>query len=315
MTTESKAQTAQSAASDALNPENQAKWSEILVKIAGRSQKLIKEFLDRNGNEALSTFFPPNDPARLQDAFSDLVNRVMKEPERVMDAQVNFWQDYIKLCRYALAMASGEKPPAGPVIEPIRGDKRFKDPAWTEVWLFDFLKQSYLLSSRLSQTLVEKADGLDPHVARKIDFYTRQIVDAMSPSNFWTTNPEVLRTTLETGGDNLINGLEKLLADLERGRGELAISMSQNQMFRFGENIATSPGKVVYQNELMQLLQFSPLTETVHKTPFLIIPPWINTILYFGFEGEEFLHPPSRSTGAHRVLRFLGQSGCAPRQS
>jgi polyhydroxyalkanoate synthase len=264
------------ATQQALDPANQEKWSEILIKIAERSQKLLKDFTDRNNSEALSIFFPPNDPAHLNDAFSELVNRVLSSPEKAMDAQIAFWQDYIKLCRVALAHMSGEKVENPTVIAPDKSDKRFKDPAWTEMWLFDYIKQSYLLTARLAENMVEKVDGLDPRIMKKIDFYTRQMVDAMAPSNFWVTNPEVLRTTLETGGDNLIKGLEKLLGDLEKGRGELVITMSQNQMFRFGENIATTPGKVVFQNEMMQLLMFAPETETVFRTPFLIVPPWIN---------------------------------------
>ncbi len=142
--------------------------------------------------------------------------------------------------------------------------------------MFDFIKQSYLLSARFVQDVVKQVDGLDPKTAAKVDFYSRQFIDAMSPSNFVLTNPEVLRKTAETGGENLLKGLNNLLTDLERGKGQLRIKMTDMDAFKLGENIAVSPGKVVYQNDLMQLIQYSPSTEQVLKRPLLIMPPWIN---------------------------------------
>ncbi len=155
-------------------------------------------------------------------------------------------------------------------------DRRFRDQAWSDNALFDFIKQSYLLTARWMHGAVGQVEGLDAHTARKVDFYTRQFVDAMAPSNFVLTNPEVLRATLESGGENLANGLKNLLDDLERGKGRLQISMTDPSAFRIGENVAASPGKVVYQNPLMQLIQYAPTTERVKRRPLLIIPPWIN---------------------------------------
>ncbi len=163
-----------------------------------------------------------------------------------------------------------------PVIQADPKDKRFKDEAWKENEVFDFIKQSYLLSARFVQDVVGQAEGLDRKTAQKVDFYSRQFIDAMSPSNFLLTNPEVLRKTAETGGENLLRGLNNLLGDLERGKGKLAIKMTDMDAFKLGENIAVSPGKVVFQNELMQLIQYSPSTDQVLKRPLLILPPWIN---------------------------------------
>jgi polyhydroxyalkanoate synthase len=126
------------------------------------------------------------------------------------------------------------------------------------------------------QSTVKDVEGLDDKTAQKVDFYTRQFVDAMAPSNFLMTNPEVLRETLESGGENLVKGLDNLLEDLERGKGRLKIRMTDTEAFKLGENIALSPGKVVFQNDLMQLIQYAPTTEEVFKRPLLIIPPWIN---------------------------------------
>jgi polyhydroxyalkanoate synthase len=162
------------------------------------------------------------------------------------------------------------------VIDGDPKDRRFKDDAWKENEVFDFIRQSYLLSARFVQDVVKHVDGLDTPTAQKVDFYSRQFIDAMSPSNFLFTNPEVLRRTAETGGENLIKGLHNLLTDLERGRGKLHIKMTDTDAFRIGENIAVSPGKVVYQNDLMQLIQYAPATEKVCKRPLLIVPPWIN---------------------------------------
>ena len=162
------------------------------------------------------------------------------------------------------------------MIEPPPGDRRFRDKAWTDNTLFDFIKQSYLLTARWLQETVKQVDGIDERTARKVDFYTRQFVDAIAPSNFLMTNPEVLRATIESRGENLLNGLKNLLDDLERGKGRLAIKMTDMAAFRIGENIAVTPGKVVYQNDLLQLIQYEPTTATVKRRPLLIIPPWIN---------------------------------------
>lgn len=252
-----------------LKPEE---WSAMLLRIAERSQKLIQDYAERH--KGLPVMTPALDPSRVSEAFMGLLGRLLNAPERYMDGQLAFWQDYVRLCQAALARMTGQE--AETVIAPAPNDKRFQDAAWQDVWLFDFIKQSYLLTARWAQGLVKKVDGLDPKIARKIDFYTRQMVDAVAPSNFWLTNPEVLRATMETGGENLIKGLEHLLGDLERGQGQLAITMTDNKAFRFGDNIATTKGKVVFQNELMQLIQYAPLTEKVHKTPLLVVPPWIN---------------------------------------
>ena len=166
--------------------------------------------------------------------------------------------------------------PAPAVIAEDQKDKRFKDEAWRDNEVFDFIRQSYLLSARYMQGLVHDAEGMDEKTAQKVDFYTRQFVDAMSPTNFVMTNPEVLRRTAETGGENLLKGLSNLLMDLERGQGNLRIRMTDESKFKVGENIAVTPGKVVYQNDLMQLIQYTPTTGKVLKRPLLILPPWIN---------------------------------------
>jgi polyhydroxyalkanoate synthase subunit PhaC len=240
-----------------------------MASIAERSQHLVGEWLKRQGRET-----PSADPLNVGSAFMEMTARLMAHPARLMQAQMGFWQDYLSLWQNTTRRIMGLE--SAPVIEAHPKDKRFRDSAWQQNEVFDFIKQSYLLSARYVQDVVKQAEGMEPKTARKVDFYTRQFVDAMSPSNFVLTNPEVLRKTAETGGENLLRGLNNLLGDLERGRGRLSINMTDANAFQVGENIGVSPGKVVYQNALMQLIQYTPATETVLKRPLLILPPWIN---------------------------------------
>jgi polyhydroxyalkanoate synthase subunit PhaC len=240
-----------------------------MADIAERSQRLVSEWLKRQTQEE-----PAADPLNIGTAFLEMTARMMANPARMLQAQMGFWQDYMTLWQSTARRFMGME--SQPVIEAPASDRRFKDDAWRENEIFDFIKQSYLLSARYIQDVVSKVDGLDPKTAQKVDFYTRQFIDAMSPSNFLLTNPEVLRRTAETGGENLLKGLSNLLTDLERGKGRLRIKMTDMEAFKMGENIAVSPGKVIYQNDLMQLIQYAPATEQVLKRPLLIGPPWIN---------------------------------------
>jgi polyhydroxyalkanoate synthase len=241
-----------------------------MADVAERGQRIVADFLKRQSE---STPAGP-DPGNLGGAFLEMTTRLMANPARLMQAQIGFWQDYLTLWQNTARRMMGD--PVAPVIEEGRADKRFKHEDWRANEVFDFIRQSYLLSARYFTNVVQTAEGLDPRTAQKVDFYTRQFVDAMSPSNFLVTNPEVLRRTAETGGENLLKGLSNLLADLERGRGQLRIRMTDDSKFKVGENIAVTPGKVIHRNALMELIQYAPATETVLKRPLLILPPWIN---------------------------------------
>ena len=207
-------------------------------------------------------------------AFVDLATKLMANPMQLAEAQMRMWHDYMRLWHSAMSRFLGEKPE--PVATPSKSDSRFKSEVWENNFLFDYIKQSYLIAAQNIQRTVSEVQGLDPQTARKAQFFTRQFVDALAPTNFVFTNPEVLRATVDSGGRNLIEGLHNLLDDLERGGGQLSISMTDPTAFKLGENVATAPGKVVYQNDLIQLIQYTPSTETVWKAPMLIIPPWIN---------------------------------------
>ncbi|HTW52890.1 MAG TPA: class I poly(R)-hydroxyalkanoic acid synthase, partial [Stellaceae bacterium] len=248
-----------------------AELSRRLAAIAERSQQLVGNFLSRQSNEGGAGMA---DPMAIGEAFFELTARMMADPARLIEAQMALWNDYLTLWQRTSERLMGQA--VEPVVEASPDDRRFRDRAWSDNAVFDYIKQSYLLSARFIQGAVKEVGGLDDQTGRKVDFYTRQFVDAMAPSNYVLTNPEVLRAVAQSGGENLVNGLQNLLDDLERGKGRLAISMTDMAAFRLGENVAATPGKVVYQNDLIQLIQYAPLTDTVHRRPLLIIPPWIN---------------------------------------
>ena len=246
------------------------KLQATFTDIAERSQKLLQEFSARYQADGPQQ----PDPLRLTQTFMDFTAKMLADPNKLVQAQMELWQQYLQLWQSTAQRLMGQT--VSPVVEPAKGDKRFNDPAWKDEVVFDYLKQSYLLTSRWLQGTVKEVDGVDSKTAQKVEFYTRQFIDALSPSNFAMTNPQVLKATVETKGENLVKGLQNLLTDLERGKGKLAIRQTDMKAFKVGENVATSPGKVVFQNELMQLIQYAPLTEEVHAMPLLIVPPWIN---------------------------------------
>jgi len=248
---------------------------------AEKCQQIMQEFLARQAADLPNTSI---DPLNVGTAFMELFTRMMSDPVALLEKQFTLWQDYMHLWQNAAHKLLGDE--QKPVIEPDSKDKRFKDEAWQQSAVFDFLKQSYLLSARWMQHTVSDVSGMEPHTARKIDFYTRQFVDALSPSNFLMTNPEVLKATIESNGENLVHGLGNLLEDLERGKGKLRISMTDNNAFEVGKNLAVTKGKVVYQNDLIQLIQYEPTTKEVYKTPVLVIPAWINKFYILDLQPE-----------------------------
>ena len=247
-----------------------AELAELWANIGEKSQEIVKSFLARQ--DTLNT--GPIDPLNVGNAFCELTQQMLNNPAKMVEAQISLWQDYMELWQATTRKALGEE--SQPVVTPEQGDNRFKNEAWNDDGLFDFIKQSYLLTARWVQNTVHDVEGLDEKTAEKVDFYTRQYVDALAPTNFLMTNPQVLKKTFDSKGENILKGLEHLLEDLERGKGKLSIKMVDQDAFNVGENIATTAGKVVFQSDLIQLLQFSPTTEKVAEVPLLIIPPWIN---------------------------------------
>jgi polyhydroxyalkanoate synthase subunit PhaC len=247
------------------------KLAESLAAAAEKSAKLMGEFVARNAGKQAAV---ASDELGLGKAFMELAAKMLANPARIAEGQMRLWRDYMTLWQSSMLRMMGAQ--ALPVAEPAQGDKRFKDAGWHEHFLFDYMKQSYLITARWLHEQVASVEGLSEPAKKKVQFFTRQYIDALAPSNFALTNPEVFRETVSSGGQNLVRGLNNLLDDIERGNGQLRISMTDPKAFELGVNIATTPGKVVYQNALMQLIQYEPATAKVRKRPLLIIPPWIN---------------------------------------
>src|SRR5436853_1241282 len=245
--------------------------AESLASAADKSAKVLGDFLARQaaGGHSLVA-----DEFGLTKAFLEVAAKMLSNPYRLAETQMNLLWDYSALWQSSMLKLMGQSP--APVAEPAKSDKRFRHEDWQEHFLFDYVKQSYLLTARWLHDAVASVEGLDEHTQKKVDFFTRQYIDALAPSNFALTNPEVFRETISTGGQNLVKGLNNLLDDIERGNGQLRISMTDSKAFELGVNIATTPGKVVFQNDLMQLIQYEPATKKVYKRPLLVIPPWIN---------------------------------------
>jgi polyhydroxyalkanoate synthase len=240
-----------------------------MAALAERTRKVMADFLSKQAQAAQNP-----DPLNVAGAFAQMTSHFLRNPQKLWEMQTAYWQDYLQLWQSSMQRLLGME--AKPVIEPAPDDRRFKDKDWSENAAFDFIKQSYLLAAKYVQAAARSNADLDEKTAKKVDFYTKQFVDAMAPSNFALTNPEVVRTTIQSKGENLVRGLQNLLGDLERGDGRLDISMTDATAFRVGENIAITPGKVVFENDLMQLIQYNPTTATVARRPLLIVPPWIN---------------------------------------
>ncbi len=256
-------------------PEFQSE--EVAAKMASvmdHSQRMVNEFWARQTKQITGTDFQFFDPFAAGRAFMQLGAQMMANPAKYESMLQNMALQNYALMQNTLERMSGRD--VAPVIQPEPGDKRFSDQAWSENLVSDFIKQSYLITSKFMNTMVSDLDGIDAETHAKSKFYTRQFINSISPSNFASTNPVVMKRVQETGGENLISGMENLLRDLERGQGKLKISLSDENAFTVGKNIATTKGKVVYQNDLIQLIQYSPTTKTVHRRPILFVPPWIN---------------------------------------
>src|SRR5581483_7598140 len=249
-----------------------------------------------SGGKALAAYLAPRGSGEMKDKSAEEMSEVVKtlttiaeywlsDNERSTDLQTKMAKGYLDLWGSAMRRLAGEE--AMPAISPSPRDKRFADPEWKSNQFFDFVMQAYLLTTQWARDLVVNAEGLDPHTRKKAEFYVQQITNALAPSNFVLTNPEVLRETLSSSGDNLVRGMKMLAEDIEAGHGSLRIRQSDPSNLEVGVNMATTPGKVIYQNELMQLIQYSPTTESVLRTPLLIVPPWINKFYILDLKPEK----------------------------
>ena len=259
--------------SDAPGPEglDTQQFARNMLTVGMKSQQLLVDFMARMAKRENPG---PIDPLNISGAMLSLAKAMSGNHDQVVEAQAAWWNNVMTLWETtAHRMLGGSEAP--PVVEPAPSDRRFRAEAWKENEIFDFIKQSYLLTANAMQEMVGNLNGLDDKERDRVAFYTRQFADALAPTNFPLTNPDVLKATIASNGENLVKGLDNLLADIERGQGELSIRQSADG-FTIGENIATAPGKVVFRNNVMELLQYSPTTDEVYQRPLLIFPPWIN---------------------------------------
>src|SRR5271170_5852725 len=255
----------------------------------------VARLIEESGR-ALAAYLKPREQGHDNGELAGEVTEVVKtlgrvaeywlaDPQRAVELQNRLGKAYLELWASSVKRLAGEEAP--PVVRPAPNDRRFNDPEWTQNQFFDFLKQAYLLTAHWADTLVSDAAGLDAHTRQKAEFYMRQITNALSPKNFVLTNPELLRETFISNADNLVRGMHMLAEDIAAGGGELRIRQSDASMFELGRNLAVTPGKVIFQNELMQLIQYAPATETVLKRPLLIVPPWINKFYVLDLTAEK----------------------------
>ena len=228
---------------------------------------------------------PPNEITEVVKTFSTVADYWLSDQRRAADIQMKMGKAYLDLWGTAMRRMAGET--VEPVIEAAPRDKRFADPEWKSNQFFDFILQTYLLTTKMANDLVKNAEGLDPHTRKKAEFYVQQISNAMAPSNFVMTNPELLRHTVSSNGDNLVRGMKMLAEDIAAGGGNLRIRQSDPDNLVVGVNMAVTPGKVIFQNEVMQLIQYTPSTQNVLRTPLLIVPPWINKFYILDLRPEK----------------------------
>lgn len=250
---------------------NVARLEENLAKLDGLTQRLLGAMTHKR-----------QVPPALQGPSHDLYLKAMTaywsdmvhNPAKIIEQQVGFWGKTLQHYVAAQQMLAQGKIAAPP--DPGPRDRRFSNPLWETHPYFNFIKQQYLRNAEAIQTAVQAVEGLDEKERRRLDYFTRQIVDMFSPTNFLATNPDALERAVETEGQSLIDGLENLVADLERNDGEMIVTLADKDAFRVGENLATTPGDVVFRNRMFELIQYRPTTDTVHEIPLVIFPPWIN---------------------------------------
>ncbi len=251
-----------------------AKLASNLAKAFEIAAGLARQFSERQDQirkEGEIQVFPME---QVNSTLQAVVQAHLNNPQKLMEAQQKLWMQYSTVWNNAWARALGQT--AEPIAKPKPTDKRFKDKDWEQNSAFDAIKQFYLLSSDWARDMVNTADGLDPHTRQLASFYVENLLNAFSPTNFPASNPEVLKATMASSGENLLRGLAKFQSDMNTPDGRLRISQVDSRGFKLGETIATTPGKVVFRNALFELIQYSPQVARTHEIPLLIVPPWIN---------------------------------------
>ncbi|ELV8715978.1 class I poly(R)-hydroxyalkanoic acid synthase [Vibrio vulnificus] len=244
-------------------------FSDYLVKLQETNQQWWQDF--EVGKAAVNS---PLNKAMQEVNFEDTAKffeKAANQPQAILQLQTQWWEQQLQIWQNVALSGNTQS-----IIEADKGDKRFSNEAWQSEAMYSFIKQSYLLFSKTYMDTIDAIEGLDEKTKERISFFSRQAINALSPSNFIATNPELLKLTIEKNGENLLAGMELLREDVESSADILKIRMTNNNAFRIGEDIATTAGDIVFQNDLFELIQYRPLTEQVNATPLLIVPPFIN---------------------------------------
>lgn len=279
-----------------------AKFEENLLKV----EKLTERFVAAMARKRpVPTALQGPAPELYAKAAQAWLREWTENPSRLIEQQVEYWAETVK--HYAAAqqafLQDGMKAPE----DPGPPDSRFANPLWNSHPYFNFLKQQYLRNAHAVAEAVQSVEGLDPRERRRLEYFSRQIVDMMSPANFLGSNPDALEKAVATEGQSLVAGLENLVRDLEANDGELIVTLADRDAFRVGENLATTPGKVVFRNRLIELIQYAPATPKVHEIPLVIFPPWINKFYILDLKPQEFIDQMDRGPGPYPVRGQLAQ--------
>jgi polyhydroxyalkanoate synthase len=253
--------------------ENPEEFAQNLLRFLEEGGRALSELLERP-DAKISPYSAASEMTEAVGTLADIARLWLADPAKLAEAQGTLFSSYIDLWNASLRRMLGDE--VEPVAEPEPSDNRFKDPEWSSNPYFDFWKQAYLLTTHWAEDVLQQTDGLDDATRQKAEFYLRQISSALSPSNFPMTNPEVVRETFATNARNLVQGMSHLVRDMEKSGDLLKISQTDTEAFEVGKNLATTPGKIVFENEIFQLIQYTPSTDKVREVPLLVIPPWIN---------------------------------------
>ena len=254
------------------NPESAVKLAENMTK----AFEIYRKIVDLHMKSQMSDPHPwHSDPLNTQPAMTELTRVFMEHPDHVAKSAVNYWDKQAALWLHA-SQRMFQMTPTAELPELPKASKRFAHPQWSENPVYDYIKNSYLLASDWLEKTVDSLGDMDPRERRKVAFLTRNYVEAMNPANFLGLNPEVLETTQAQDGENLVRGLQMMLEDMERGDGQLLVRHTDMNAFKVGENMAVTEGSVIWENDILQLIQYAPKTKKVEETPLLFVPPWIN---------------------------------------
>ena len=277
-----------------------------MLKLLEEGGRAMSGLLERP-DAKISAYSAASEASEATKTLGDVLGIWLADPAKLAEAQTALIASYAELWNQSLRKLMGENVPD--MVEPDPSDNRFKDPEWTTNPFFDFWKQAYLLTTQWGEAILKETKGLDEDERRRAEFYYRQLSSAFSPSNFPLTNPEVFRATLASNAGNLVQGMEQLIGDMEKSGDLLKISQTDTTAFDVGKNLALTPGKVVFQNDLFQLIQYAPTTEKVREVPLLVIPPWINKYYILDLDAVEELPEIRGRSGLHGVRHLMGEPG------